>query len=328
MNPTTPAVTTVVPALRFALVTLMLVLSVGSRAWAEESSPKGEDVVKLTSYEPNLLGWTYDQSGHGYMDFLLSVKFAVLPLWIKKHASKNSRVYFAFSGRFGQYFDRESAPVIGKRFNPELFYRHMLSAKADAGRTDADDKYGYVDVGYGHESNGQRIDSLASYQQAQATLDRPEYADDYISRGWDYVRVGVRSRYHPGIWAGDRVRAYFTFRRFLGGGVFQGKPEEYNSWENSPEGKPREQVDGLSVLLKYVHDSDNNERFLSGSKLALTYTTGYREIFRYNTVRLEAGVKLLQLPVIIWTSRGYNSDLIRYYKYTTASGIAIEIGSF
>ena len=328
MNRTRLVVTTVAPALVFAFLTLVLLLSSGSHAWAEESNPKGEDVVKLTSYEPNLLGWTYDQSGHGYMDFLLSVKFAVLPRWIEKHASKNSRVYFSFSGRFGQYFDRQSSPVIGKRFNPELFYRNVLRPKAEGNNARADDEYGAVDVGYGHESNGQRIGSLASYQQAQATLERPEYADDYISRGWDYVRLAVRSRYYPGLGTGDRMRAYFSFRRFLAGGVFQGAPEEYNSWENSPEGKPREQVDGLRVLLKYVRDSGDSERFLSASKLTLGYTTGYREIFRYNTVRLEAGVKILQLPVIIWTSRGYNSDLIRYYKYTTASGIAIEIGSF
>lgn len=283
----------------------------------EQRCPKKDDAVKLVSHEPSLLGWSYDQSGHGYMDFLLSVKFAIAPASIEKYISRQSEVNFAFSGRYGQYFSRESSPVISKRFNPELFYRHTLQ------RDDRDKLDSYLDVGYGHESNGQGINSQASYQQAQATLERPEYADENISRGWDYVRFTVRSPRYPGFWKDDCVQAFVTGKRFLGGGVFQGQPDEYNSWENSPEGKPRDEVDGVSVLMKYRHESG-----LSGWKLAMLYTTGYREIFRYNSVRLEAGVKILQLPVIIWTSHGYNSDLIRYYKNTKAAGVALEIGAF
>ena len=84
-----------------------------------------------------------------------------------------------------------------------------------------------------------------------------------------------------------------------------------------------------SLLVKYRHKSDHvNSRAFSDWKLALLYTTGYRDIFRNNSVRLEAGIKILQLPVIIWTSHGYNSDLIRYYKNVKAAGIAFEIGAF
>lgn len=287
-------------------------------ATTDASAPADrEDTGTIRSHEPTLLGWTYDGSGHGYMDFTLSAKFPLFPGWIKKGISENGSLYFTFTGRFGQYFNRDSSPVIGKRFNPELFYRYRLERGA------------HVDVGYAHESNGQQVNTLAGYQQAQLTLERPEYAKDYISRGWDYVHIGLRSPRYPGFTDSDRTQAYLTFKRFLGGGAFQGQPEEYNTWENDPEGKPREQVDGLSLLLKYVHRSgDAGKSMLSEWKFAMLYTTGYREVFRYNSVRLEVGVKLLELPVIFWTSRGYNSDLVRYYKNINATGIAVEIGAF
>lgn len=289
----------------------------GSAANATEVVVDRDDTTTLRTHEPTLLGWTYDDSGDGYMDFTLSAKFPLFPNWIRNCISENTSLNFAFTGRFGQYFNRESSPVIGKRFNPELFFHVNLGRSA------------YIDLGYAHESNGQQINSLASYQQAQLTLERPEYADDYISRGWDYVRFTLRSPPYPGFRDRNRLQAYFTAKYFLEDGVLQGPPEEYNAWENNPEGKPRNEVDGLSVLLKYVHDSANDDkRVFSDWKLALVYTTGYREIFRYNSVRFEVGIKFFQLPVIFWASRGYNSDLVRYYKDVHAAGFAVEIGTF
>src|SRR5690606_23667599 len=91
--------------------------------------------------------------------------------------------YLSFTGRFSQYIgSRESAPVVARRFNPALFVRTWSSANS------------YLDIGLAHESNGQQIDTEASYQRAvQAYLDAGEsvlhadaYARDGISRGWDY----------------------------------------------------------------------------------------------------------------------------------------------
>jgi hypothetical protein len=62
-------------------------------------------------------------------------------------------------------------------------------------------------------------------------------------------------------------------------------------------------------------------------KIAALYETGYRDLFRYNTYRLELGTKVLQLPVTLWGQTGYNSDLAQYYKKVNSYGIQMEIGS-
>lgn len=63
-------------------------------------------------------------------------------------------------------------------------------------------------------------------------------------------------------------------------------------------------------------------------KFAAGYETGYREIFQYNTLRLEFGTKLLQLPINLWTQTGYGSDLAQYYKKVNSLGIEVQLGSF
>jgi outer membrane phospholipase A len=297
----------------FATVTvcLMLLGPMASMARADEPPGESESILRLRSHEPNLLGYTWDESGQ-FMDFTLSVKFKIFERTIRNFSPPSS-LNFAFTGRFGQYFERSSAPVIGKRYNPELFYRH-----------DSDDSY--WETGYAHESNGQQITTLAGYQQAQATLEQPEYANDYISRGWDYVRFTYQSRVLENLGADHPVLLWATGKWFLRNGLFQGQPEEYNDWENNPEGKPRNQVDGITAGIRYIPRTSLS--WLPVGNVSFTYTTGYREIFRYNTYRLEAGVKIVDLPLVFWAAHGYNNDLARYYRELSAWGVAIEIGGF
>lgn len=290
---------------------IVLLGTAGPSARAEEPPAESERILRLRSHEPNQLGYTVDESGQ-FMDFTLSVKFKILERTIRD-LSERSSLNFAFTGRFGQYFERSSAPVIGKRFNPELFYRRDFNGA-------------YLETGYAHESNGQQITTLAGYQQAQATLERPEYADDYISRGWDFVRFTYQSRVLEGLGADHPVMLWATGKWFLKNGLFQGAPEEYNTWENDPEGKPRNQVDGITAGIRYTPRT--NSTWLPVGNIALTWTTGYREIFRYNSYRLEAGIRIIDLPVIVWATRGYNNDLARYYRDLAAWGIAIQIGAF
>ena len=290
---------------------LILLGAAGSSARADEPPAEAERILRLRSHEPNQLGYTVDTSGQ-FMDFTLSVKFKILEQTIRD-LSERSSLNFAFTGRFGQYFERSSAPVIGKRFNPELFYRR-----------DFDDAY--LETGYAHESNGQQITTLAGYQQAQATLERPEYADDYISRGWDFVRFTYQSHVLETLGANHPVMLWATGKWFLKKGLFQDGSEEYNTWESDPEGKPRNQVDGITAGFRYTPHTDS--KWLPVGNISLTWTTGYREIFRYNSYRLEAGIRIIDLPVIVWASRGYNNDLARYYRNLAAWGLAIQIGAF
>jgi hypothetical protein len=288
----------------------------GSPARADEAARDPEGALRLRSHEPSLLGYTWDESGE-FMDFTLSVKFKILEKSIAA-LNEGSSLNFAFTGRFGQYFERDSSPVIGKRYNPELFYRYEFESTQQTRP--------YIEVGYAHESNGQNIGSLSSYLQAQQTLERPQYADDYISRGWDFVRFTAHSPEYRRFGANHPLQLWATGRWFLRNGLFQGRPEEYSDWENSPEGKPRNQVDGLTAGVRYTPHTGFS--WLPIGNLAVTYTTGYREIFRYHSYRVEAGVRVLDLPLIVWIARGYNSDLARYYRYVEAAGVGFTIGAF
>jgi len=281
----------------------------------------------LCAYEPNSVGFTQDSDDVPFMDFTISIRYQLFPDSITRGLNHFDEglglkysLYAAFTGRFGQYIGtRESSPVIGKRFNPKLFVRRWGDA-ADR----PSDLRGYIDFAYGHESNGQSINTAGAYAQAQAAAERVEFANDYLSRGWDYLEVVWKKAEYSQL---SGLSSYVTLKYFLDNGLMQGKPEEYNNFENNPEGKARNQVNGIAGMLKYVKSTEQNWAF-KDLKLVLSYETGYKEMFRYNTLRYEVGTKLSQLPLNFWYQNGYNSDLAMYYKKVQSYGIQIQVGSF
>ena len=285
----------------------------------------------LCAYEPNSIGYTQDSDDVGFMDFKISIRYQLFPDSITRGLNHiddglglKYSLYMAFTGRFGQYIGtRESSPVIGKRFNPKLFLRRWGDAPDRAS-----DSRGYIDFAYGHESNGQSINTAAQYAAAQAALvaagERADFANDHLSRGWDYLELVWKKAEYSQL---HGLSSYVTLKYFLDNGLLQGKPEEYYAFENNPEGKPRNQVNGVAGMLKYVVVTEQKWAF-KDLKLVGAYETGYREIFRYNTFRFEIGSKLSQLPLNFWYQNGYNSDLAMYYKKVISRGIEIQIGSF
>lgn len=283
--------------------------------------------LKLQSYEPTTIGWNWDAGDvkKGYMDFKISLKYPMFHDGIPKPTDNYlPSPYFAFSGRFAQYIgSRDSSPVIGKRFNPKLFLRYWVEENNE-------DKY--FDIGYAHESNGQRISSATTYQNlANDFVNQGEeayFADDYISRGWDYLDFNWK---HNLELFNGKVSTYINYKYFLDDGLLQGKPEEYQVWEGGTEGKTRKQVDGISVIAKYSKGFGKNGvrcGILSSCKIALLYTTGTQDSFKYNTTRIEFTTEMLGLPVMLWASRGYNSDLVDYYQNIDSYGISFEMKTF
>jgi len=51
-------------------------------------------------------------------------------------------------------------------------------------------------------------------------------------------------------------------------------------------------------------------------------------MFRYSTVRIEAGIQFKQLPITLWWQDGYASDLALYFRKVRSWGIELDIGSF
>jgi hypothetical protein len=187
------------------------------------------------------------------MDFKLSVQYQLFPKsitsifqWLHDTISfsdylvYNSAFYAAFTGRFGQYIGtRDSSPVVGKRFNPKLFYRLW---------TDRDHEE-YLDFTFlGHESNGQSIDSPAEYQAALISAEKPEVVDDQISRGWDYLELFWKKVLKQ-VKDQRTLSSYVSLKHFLPDGPMQ-EAEEPTRGKIILR-KTAQRVNGIAGMLKF-----------------------------------------------------------------------------
>ncbi len=300
---------------------------ISSRVLAENSG--------LTSHEPNRLIARSDSDdiNDPFMDFTVSFKHAVFPgaapindaytrvtdtvaQFTPGDEDYYLQLYLAFTGRFSQYIgQRDSSPVVPRRFNPEMFFR-MWSSQEN-----------YMDFGIGHESNGQRIHTEDSFLLESAAMvaagDPAFFARDSLSRGWDYTSVTWRRS-----WT-DNFATLVKTRHYLSDGPLQGAREEYNIWEDGgTKSRPRKRYDGFSFDLQYNFDAS---RCLLGSipvcfdKVQLTQETGYGAFFENNTTTLELTTDFFGMPLQVWARSGYNSDLVDYYNYSNSWGLGIEL---
>ena len=292
----------------------------------------------LQSYEPSAFGHESKSDDVGAYNIKISVKYPLAPVALGCRWGDENRLYFAFTGYWDFYIGtRPSSPVVGKEYNPQLFWQHFLedggtelfTPLASVGETSAGQaphgRTAYWTLGYAHDSDGQTTDSLSQFQQAEQSQGT-EAAKDAISRGWDYVFIGFR--FVPVSQPNYRVSLYPMVRMFLSHGLLQGRPEEIHDWEQVADGKQRKAVDGLSLLGKVQWHTHANADLVGDAKLAIRYGTGYQDPFRHSTVRIEAGLELLHVPVVLWGQNGYMSDLSQYYRRVSAYGIEVEIGAF
>lgn len=274
----------------------------------------------LQPYQPITGGYTFDSDDVGYMDVTLSVKIRLLP---KFDAIPRSRFFLAMTTRFGFYWNtRPHSPAIGKDYNPKAFWRFLPNLNT-AGTTRNLD---YVDVGYAHESNGQIVHTQAQYQTQLSTAPQPEYANQFIHRGWDYPEIAWKTT-----WSHD-VASFLDGKYFLPHGFLQGAPDEYHSWEMNPQGKPRRTVDGLTAAVEYPSSKIDVPSFslpqFDWPNLIVKYQTGYDTPLKYSTARVEIGMPIFWLPVTFWYQHGYMSDLAMYYLKVNSYGIELRFVSF
>ncbi len=322
------------------LILLCSLLPLSAKAENKPEADKPQEAL-LQSYEPNRLGWTFDDNDVGYMDFTLSLMYPIF--FSQKNAEVAKAVdnpgfftrylrplpYLAFTGRFDQYLStRKSSPVLGKRFNPKIFLRFFTSKTANS----------YLDLGYAHESNGQRIDTITGYQDLRddfASEDEdPDFANDYISRGWDYWEVGWYRNFNGMKDDSENgFSTHFSLKYFMEYGYLQKDAEEYNLWENSGSGKLRKEVDGITARFSYQRPPEEMFKYFGRAPIGfggwnIIYTTGYKNAFSNNTLRAEYWVEIGTLPILLWISEGYNSDLIDYYQRVTSSGFCLYLKTF
>lgn len=282
---------------------------------------------KLQNHEPNTIGFTFDSNDVPYLDIKLSLKYPIFHNGLYCGHAANGWglpfLYVAGTVRFAQYSntDRHSAPVIGKRYNPMLFARYWLPSE------DNEERFAYIDLGYAHESDGQSIDDPVAFQSLRdSNPNHPEFANDFISRGWDYINL-TGKEYVP--FGKTTLSGYLDLKYFPNRSPPQGKTEEFNDWEGRPDGKPRRSVDGITTILKFSMKNRFVCLWSSGCKLTAIYTTGYKNLFKFNTVRLEYTIKPGHFaPVMVFWSDGYNSDLVDYFKRVSSAGIGVELKTF
>ncbi len=282
-------------------------------------------VALLSSDQPNRLGCTRDSYDRGcFMDFVLSLRYPLFYKALQEGHKFDMLPFFAFTSRFGQYSGtvRHSSPVVTKRFNPSLYLRFYTANSVDHELGMADSKQDYYDVGYAHESDGQDVDSVAAFNSTTASVGSPENAQDYISRGWDYLNY----KRHLHFQAVGRNTMDIDLRYFLSYGLFQKGIEEYFPWEAPRPITHISQVDGIRLIVT----RDVDVSWFKG--VSLFYTTGYRDIARWNTFRLELGFtplsNLLGLPIILWGQSGYNANVSQYYRKAWSIGLAASFETY
>jgi outer membrane phospholipase A len=277
----------------------------------------------LQPYEPTTGGYTQDSDDVGFIDVNLSLKIRIAPDYILPRV----RPFLAMTTRFGFYWGtRPGSPVIGKTYNPALLLRILardaLITSPDGSRSEYAE---FVNVGYAHESNGQLIHTQQQYQQELVSAPDPDFADNFIHRGWDYLDVAWKKNF-----GSPDVSMTLEGKYFLPNGLLQGAEDEYHSWEANPQGKPRKAVDGISAAFGWptsAIDFPVNDLGLRPN-LFLKYTTGYQTPFAYSTLRAELGLHLASLPVVVWGQHGYMSSLANYYKKVDSVGIELRFDSF
>lgn len=317
---------------RTAHFTLVTLLCLSSIAYADEDDgdesrnhPPPRSMPLLSSDEPNILGVTRDRYERaGFMDFTLSVRYPLFYEALGRGYTYSMLPFFSFTGRAGLYSGtvRHSSPVVNKRFNPKLFFRFYTQNISGKQLWSDDAGLDYFDIGYAHESNGQYVDSIPLFVNTSASVGGDAIAQDYISRGWDYL--GYRRHMYLerfGLYSFDA-----EFRYFLTYGLLQKGIEEYFPWEGPRTITHIGQVDGIRLKLNFLFRRD----WFKGA--SLLYITGYRDLARWNTFRLELGFTplsdLLGVPIVLWGQTGYNNNLAQYYRKTGAVGLAASFETF
>lgn len=258
---------------------------------------------KLKGNEPSYFVYARDNnSAFDHIEFYLSVEYPMLEGPVHRLFGLNTDLYFNYNGKYDFYLEkRYSSPVISRQQNPGAMFEYRLDQPS----------YGLSTIksGYFHESNGQTIDSAADY----ATT---ENAEDFISRGWDYIPLELKFEFPEKL---PGFSFYFKGRYFLPKQLFMNDKEDTIFWDRSDNSKIEDYA-GLSLVISSQTLIDN--RYIEGFKLAAIYRTGYSD---FNlSQRYEATFRTLGLPLYIFYFSGYGNEISNYQERGYTLGVGVE----
>ena len=286
------------------------------------------------SDRPTLLGVSKDSNdADPYMDINLSLQ---TPLFYDQFTGQDEK---DCSGKFLPYFGfnyigafyvgtRPSGPVVGKTFNPLIRGRIFLDS-SNVGQKDRPDVK-FLDVEYGHLSNGQTVSSQSEFNAQAAELHSPRDAEDYISRGWDYVGATLHWYFGspdngqaPGV-LNKYQSISISYRNYIGGYLQKSIEEYYPAIEPPRSITSLKQVKGFRLVDKI----GTGNRFLSSVAVALE--TGIHRPFMYNSVRVDTELlsryfqpRLSGFSLDLWASVGHDANLVHYYERVSSIGLAL-----
>ncbi len=263
---------------------------------------------RFTSHRPNFALARVDSLGeseggeHIEYNFSTRYKIATANKW---------DVHLAYTGRFDFFLgSRSSSPIVNRLNNPELLLRRWDFSK--------DGINDYIQIGYGHESNGQQINSQELFDS-----DTRSNRNDFISRGWDYISVEKKySRY----WGQDNDKCklsfsctefWFTFKGILSDGLLQGDIEDAIFISDRSVDDDIRNYDGLQAVIS--HEWGRSEKIFEELEVSLKLITGSKVPFENITSELQLRGTTKELPIL-------NLRLPLYFIYR--SGFIEEIADY
>jgi len=252
---------------------------------------------RFSSYRPNFVLVRADslgeRDGGAHIEYNFSTRYKI--------ATKGALdVHLAYTGRFDFFLgSRGSSPVINRLNNPELLFRRWNSSKKRKG--------GYIQIAYGHESNGQQINSQSLFDS-----DERENRNDFVSRGWDYISVEKK---FSSYWQKDNTRCkssftctefWFTFKGILSTGVLQGDMEDTIFISDRPSDDDIRNYDGWQAVIS--HEWERSEKVFEELEISLKIITGSRSPFENITGELQLRGTTKKLPFL-------NLQLPLYFVY-------------
>lgn len=279
---------------------------------------------RFKQYKPNsvlLRGESLGQSDKGkHLEYNFSTKYLI-------YNSSSHSTFLAYTGRFDFFWSsRDSSPVVNRLNNPEINSRWLTRA-TDAGQSGID----YLQFAYGHESNGQDIDTQEKYLS-----DTRLFADDHISRGWDYLAVEAKFRHY---WNSERTQGdnnrcanvsnctefWFTYKGILSEGLLQKEKEDKRFNTNRKAGGIRD-FDGLQFIVS--HEWQKSSKRIYAREISLKLTTGANKPFRNNSyeLSLRGTTKLVswKIPLYISYRNGYLEELSDFSQRGQSLAIGLK----
>ena len=255
---------------------------------------------KLRSNEPNYFVLAKDNHDDWHLEFNLSIQY---PL----HSFNDQNdLLLIYNGTYDFYFGtRSSSPVISRRQNPGLAMHHDFDT--------SDQQSAQLRVGWYHESNGQIIETKEEY-------DNREFAQDYVSRGWDYLGLN----YYFYLWGTKQELDLRLFCDCQAVGLDDGREDDV-FWASVDEQPNINDYDGIRWKLDFGELRFGSNRFV---KPRLEFKMGNRELNSLENFSTKLTLYELfypKSPFTVFYFNGYGKEIASYNDRNSYIGFGFEL---